>query len=126
MAARSFHDPKVAAHGRVILWATFLPAADGAPTGLVGKGFASVVRTSEGVFTLTLQDKYMALEAHSVTLMLAAASEVVPELDSETVATTKTVVVRTVDKATGLVADIAADADNRVSVVLFLRNTSVD
>lgn len=119
-------DLKCLRHGRQVLACTILPNGTSAPS-ITGSppGFASVARSSEGVFLLTLRDRYYVLEGASVTLMLNAASEVVGELATEAVNNaTPTVTIRTSDKATGLVDDIAAHANNRIHVMLFVRNTA--
>jgi len=127
MATRSFHKPLVIGPGRVIVWCTFRPAAGGAPTDVVGKGIKSVTRTAAGLFDVALQDSYMELEGHEVSLMQNAASKLVGELKTEDVASTSApkVTVRTKDANAGTDADIAANANNRVSLTLYLRNTSV-
>lgn len=127
MATRSFHKPMCLAPGRVDLWCTFRPAGAGAPTDLVGKGVKSVTRTAQGLFDVALQDSYMELESHSVNLMQNAAGKLVAELKTEDVASASApkVTVRIKDANAGTDADCAANANNRVSVILKLRNTSV-
>jgi hypothetical protein len=126
MASRRTEQLQTIGHNRVILACSFLPAGSGAPTGLSGYGFASVVRAAAGVFTLTLSDSYYQLQGWSLCLMQAAAGSLVAELRAESVSNaTPTVTIAVVNKATGADADIAANADNRISVMLFLKNTTV-
>ena len=105
----------------------FLPAGTGAPTfagGVAPPGVASIARAGVGTFTLTLNEKWVGLDSFEVSLMLNAAADTQAELSAETVATNKTITVQT--KTAGSYADIASNANNRVSVVLYLKATTSD
>ena len=103
-----------------ISWA---PAGAGAPTDLNGSGF-TVVRTSQGLFTVTLTDPAVRVRSAVPGLQLAAADNMFPQLGSIDVATAKTVEVRVVDE-TGAVQDVAADANNRVHLTMTLTRDTV-
>lgn len=125
MPNSSYFEPQAPAPGLMKIDCTFKPAGTGAPTGLTGKGVASVSRTGVGVFRLVLSTAYAALISGQVALMLNAAGSEVAELAAEDVdGSTPYVDIRIVDKSAGAAADVAAHANNRVHVSLTLRNTS--
>lgn len=94
--------------------------ASGAPTVTRGKGVATVVRNSAGQYTITLQDKYNSLVGFSCTQLVATAQDTTPQLASETVNTTKTVVLRT------LTAGTATDpsSGSKLFITLSLKNSA--
>lgn len=110
--------------GLVLLQGSFAPAGSGAPTTVKGKGF-SVARTSTGLFTLTLQDKYAHLIAGLVTLQLASGGDQIVQLGSVDVSSARTVQIRVWDISGAAVADISADANNRINFCLLLKNSTV-
>jgi hypothetical protein len=85
-------------------------------------GVASIARNSAGLYTLTLQDKYMSLSQASISIQSAAAQDLHAQLQSEDVAGAKTVVFRTQDSAAA-VADPASGSVIRLC--LDLKNSSV-
>ena len=90
-----------------------------------GKGF-SVARTGAGVFTITLQDAYVALLAGHCTLQLAVAADQYVQLGAIDVVTAKTVVINAWDISDAALADIAANAGNRIHFTLVLSNSSLN
>ena len=102
---------------------SFAPAGAGAPTGITGRGVASITRTGAGDFLITLEDAYSALLGVKMSIAMASATDISPQLGAVDVVTAKTIVVRTIVAAAE--TDIAADAANRVYVELTLRNSGV-
>lgn len=127
MAGRTFQpllgalDPGVVVLG--ISWATNGASAV-AQTSIKGRGVASVTRDSQGVFTVLLQDVYPTLLAAVATLQTTTAVDVVAQVgDSTLTANGKSIVVRLLAVATP--TDVGADANNRVNLLLILKNSSV-
>lgn len=89
-----------------------------------GKGF-TVARTSAGLFTITLADKYAQLICATLGLQLASGADSFIQFGSIDVVTAKTVQIRNWDVSDAAVADIAANANNRIHFSLTLRNTAV-
>jgi hypothetical protein len=111
-------------NGVVHIQGSFAPAGTGAPTAQLGKGF-SVARTSAGLFTITLQDKYVSLLSGQAHLQLATGADQFVQLGTIDVASAKTVQIRVWDISAAAVADISADANNRVHFHLILKNSTV-
>ena len=127
MAGRTFQpllgalDPGVVPLG--ISWA---PNGSSAvdQTSIKGRGVASVARTAQGVFTVTMQDVYPTVLAAVATAQLATAADIVAQVGTSTLtANGKTIVVSLLAGATA--TDVAADANNRVNLLLILKNSSV-
>lgn len=110
-------------NGEVILSGSFAPDTANAPTTVYGTGF-TVVRTSQGLFTITLSEAYIRLRAGTCQLQLAAKDTWFCQFGSIDVSSAKTVQIRVIDEANALV-DVAADADNRIHFVLHLSKDSV-
>lgn len=120
----AFHPLLATGNHEVILSGSFAPAGTGAPTDVYGTGY-TVVRTSAGLFTLTLTDRFIRLRAGLCQLQLATLDTWFAQLGSIDVATNGTVQIRVIDE-TATVTDVAADANNRVHFCLFLsRDSSV-
>ena len=127
MAGRTFQpllgalDPGVVTLG--ISWA---PNGSSAvdQTSIKGRGVTSVTRNSAGVFTVLLQDVYPTLLAAVATAQLATAADIVAQVGTSTLtANGKSIVVTLLAAATA--TDVAANADNRVNLLLILKNSSV-
>jgi hypothetical protein len=125
MANRSF-APLLGSldRGVVIIAGSFAPDTANAPTDVKGDGF-SVVRTSTGLFTVTLQDKYSELIGVTASLQLASADDKMVQIGATDVTSAKTIQIRVWDISGAAVADVAANANNRINFVLVLKNTSV-
>jgi hypothetical protein len=110
--------------GLVLLQGSFAPDTTNAPTTVKGKGF-SVARTSTGLFTITLQDTYQHLISGQVTIQLAAGDDKMVQLGAVDVASAKTIQIRVWDISGAAVADVAANANNRINFSLLLKNSTV-
>lgn len=122
MASRSFFPVKSLGRELVNAVGSFAPAGTGAVTAVKGKGF-TVARTGVGTFLVTFADKYAALVAANATLQLASAANSVMQVGTFD-ASAKTLVLRIL--TAGAAADVAADANNRVSFVVTFRNSSIE
>lgn len=96
--------------------------ASGAPTLTEGLGVASIVRDSQGIYTITLQDKYNRLMNASVSILSASAQDLHAQLQSEDVDGAKTIVLRTQD-STAAVQD--PSSGSRLLIEINLKNSSV-
>lgn len=81
-------------------------------TSTYGRGF-TVARTSQGLFTVTLAEKYVRLRSGGLTIQKVAAGIGFVQLGAVDVSSAKTIQIRIVDEL-GAVQDLAADANNRV------------
>lgn len=118
----SFHPSLSTGNHEVILAGSFAPAGAGAPTDVYGVGF-TVARTSAGLFTLTLAERFIRLRAGLCQLQLATLDTWFAQLGSIDVATNGTVQIRVIDE-TATVTDVDADANNRVHFCLHLSRDS--
>lgn len=105
----------------------FFPAGTGAPTldtgGGSGHGF-TVVRTSAGLFTVTLEHTWSKLISSSLVLQLAAGDDKALQLGSVNL-TAGTIEIRVWDTSGAAVADISANANNAIHFAFVLKRTSV-
>jgi hypothetical protein len=113
-------------HDQKVITGTFFPNSTSAldATKFIGLGWTAV-RTSAGLFTVTLADSYNELVAGSCSVGISAASKAAVQFGAIDVVTAKTVQIRAVDSTTGLVADIAANAANRISFRLKLLTSAI-
>lgn len=124
MANRTFHEVK-AQHSNVrIIAGSFRPNGSSAVATTAGIGF-SVVRTSAGLFTVTLSDSYPGILSGHCSLQLASGDDKVVQFGSIDVSTAKTVEIRVWDISDAAVADIASNANNWIHFTLMLKNTSM-
>jgi hypothetical protein len=127
MANRNLTRSQVLNRGEVIICGSFAPNGAGAVDAASNKGIGwSVARTGVGAFTVTLEDKWIAVLSGQAQLQLAAVAGQVAQLGATDVTSAKTVEVRVVDTATGLTADVAADANNRIHFELRLKNSTTN
>jgi hypothetical protein len=109
---------------------SFLPAGTSAPTGLNGIGVASVVRTSTGLFTVTLNDYWNKITAPKIHLALATPAAKIAQLvgganvSSGTAGVGPTIQIETINSDTGAAVDVAAAAGNIVGATLYMSNSS--
>jgi hypothetical protein len=122
MANRNFNRKQALEKEVKEIYAKVTIGASGAVSATDALGVASVVETSTGVYTLTLQDKYMDLMQASVSIESAAAQDLTAQVQSQDVANAKTVVIRTSD-STAAVAEPSSGSIIRVK--LDLKNSSV-
>lgn len=127
MANRNFDFIQGLGKGIKVISGSFAPNGSSAvaATSVKGKGF-SVARTNQGVFTITLQDAYVALLAGHCTLQLATAADQYVQLGAIDVVSAKTVVINVWDISDAALADIAANAGNRIHFTLVLSNSTLN
>jgi hypothetical protein len=126
------YDKRAAGRDYVDVDFSFAPNGSSAvaATSNRGKGLYSVARDSAGVFTCTFTADYAALVCATATLQLAASDDKFVQIGTFTAGTAAaraTLVVRILDNAAGTiaVADVAADANNRVHVRCTFRKGSI-
>jgi len=128
MAARSFvqllgaADPGVVVLG--INWATN-GSSDPVASTITGRGVASVVLASTGVYTVTLQDVYPTLLSATASVQLASADDKVAANIGAVDLNARTIQVRIYDLSTAALANVAAASGNRVNLTLVLKNSQV-
>ena len=128
MAARSFVQLLGAADpGVVLLGFSFDTngASDPVASTITGRGVASVVLASTGVYTITLQDVYPYLLSATASLQLASADDKVAANIGAVDLNAKTIQVRLYDLSTAAATNVAAATGNRVNVTLVLKNSQV-
>lgn len=128
MASRNWDADSVLGKRRRRLDITFFPAGVAAPTfnAAQARGVASITRTGVGTFLITLEDAYRVLVSKSASIQLAAAADIGVQFGTiANVGTSSppTIEVRTVTAAAP--ADVAANANNSVSVKLDFNDTDV-
>ena len=123
MANRRFQRIQSLTREVKLLHAKVAIGASGAPTldSEVSLGFASITRDSAGVYILTLEDKYNKLVGFKVMQQAAAAEDLTFQIESEDVASAKTIQFQC--KA----ADTETDPSDGSSLFIevALKNTSV-
>ncbi len=102
---------------------SFAPDTASAPTDLQGKGY-TVAHTSTGLFTLTLDKVYPSCLSAVVSLQLATGADRYVQVGTIDLSA-KTVQIRVWDVSGAAVADIAANANNRVNFRLAFKNSGV-
>lgn len=128
MAARSFVQLLGAADpGVVVLGVSFAPNGTSAvdQASIRGRGVESVTRDNVGLFTVKLADVYPTLLACTATLQLASADDKCVANIGTVDLNARTVVVRIYDISGAALADVAADANNRVNLTFVLKNSQV-
>lgn len=129
MAGRSFLPLLGALNPNVVfLGFSFAPNGAGAvdQTTINGRGIESVTRTGAGEFDVKLQDVYPQLLACTGNVRSNAAANLIVNFGAQTLTTaTRTIRVRLIDGATGAATDLAANANNRVNILLELSNTGL-
>lgn len=129
MAARNFAEPRALQRELILIEGSFAPNGSSAvaASSRQGPGW-SVARTSTGLFTVTLSDKYKAFISLNASVQLTTFDVTYCQI-GVTSLSAKTVQIRTItdDAVTGIgaLADIAADAGNRINFSFKLSNTSM-
>ena len=100
---------------------SFAPDTANPPTDLKGAGF-TVVRTSQGLFTVTFDQVFPDFVAFDAHLQHVTAAARYAQVGIYTAAS-KTLQIRVVD-GSGNVQDVAADAASRVNFVAWVRSSS--
>lgn len=126
MASRSFNFVQALDMKCIALPGSFAPNGIGAIDNSLnkGKGF-NVTRTGVGTYTVTLEDGYPQLLATNVTIQLASADDKAVHCGPIDPLTARTAVFRVWDYSAAALADIAADPNNRINFVLWLKNTEL-
>ncbi len=125
MAARNFTKaPEVLDRGLVDIIGSFAPNGSSAvsATSRQGQGW-SVAYTSTGLFTITTTDKFADLVSASATLQLTTADDKFCQIGVVSLSA-KTIQIRVIDASGAALADVSADAGNRINFRLTFRNTS--
>ena len=126
MANRTWREPESKNIGVVNVEGSFAPNGSSAIDSASNSGSGwSVVRTSTGLFTITLEDSYVGVYAASAHLQLAAGDDKIAQLGAIDVTSAKTVQIRIWDVSAAAVADLADNANNRIHFSLQLKNTTV-
>lgn len=121
MANRNFNRFQALEKEVKAIYADIAIGASGAPTLTVGTGVASVAKGTDGVYTITLQDKYTRLVACEVAILSASAQDLAAQLVSEDVDGAKTVVIRTIDATA---TEVNPASGTRLLVRIDLKNSS--
>jgi hypothetical protein len=95
--------------------------ASGAPTLTRGLGVASIARNSQGVYTVTLQDKYMRLMHVEIAQVVSAAEDLKFQLVAEDVDNAKTIQFRCIAVAT----ETDPSSGSRLLIRIEVKNSSV-
>ena len=122
MANRNFNRFQALEKEVKALYADVAIGASGAPTLTEGLGVASIVRDSQGLYTVTLQDKYNRLMNATVSILSATAQDLHAQLQSEDVDNAKTIVFRTQDAAAAVQDPTSG---SRLLIQINLKNSSV-
>lgn len=120
MASKMFYKLQSPDRNVVMLALSFAPNTDTTPAAASNKGVGfSVAYTTTGTWTITLSERYYHLLSAQATLQLASAADQELQIGAVDLAA-KTIVVRCVSG--GSASQVAANANNRVNVILYLRN----
>lgn len=127
MANKPAYPANCTLRGVRVLAFTFAPnGSDAITLGTTAKqaGVSSVARTGTGAFTITLSERYQELVSASFQLQLATPAAALFCVDAVDVSSAKTITFKHYAESAGTfaAADIAANAENLVRVVLYLRN----
>ncbi len=102
---------------------SFAPNSTSAVAGSSRKGLGwSVARTSAGLFTITFADTQADLVAFEASLQLATGDDKFLQMGTLVNTTTPVVQIRVWDISAAAVADVTADANNRIHFVAWMRN----
>lgn len=126
MANRNFNPMQALDRGVKIITGSFAPNGSSAVSAASNKGIGfSVARTSAGLFTITLEDSYVSLLAAVASLQLASADDKFCQIGAVDVVTAKTIQIRVWDISGAAVADVNANANNRINFCFVLKNSEV-
>lgn len=111
--------------GVVVVPGSFAPNGSSAVASSSVRGYGfSVARTNAGIFTITFQDSFNAILSVDASLQLASADDkyvIVGEQDLSA----KTIILYVWDVSGGAVADVSANANNRINFVVYFKNSTV-
>lgn len=123
MANRTF-NPLQALHPELkVIAGSFKPNGAGAvdADSREGRGW-KVARSGAGLFTITLEDSFIALVAALLTLQLTAGDDKAVQLGDVDLSA-KTIKIRVWDTSGAAETDVAANANNKIHFAFFFRNT---
>ena len=123
MAARNFSPIKALEKNMVIITGSFRPNGSSTISSTYNSTLGwSVARTSSGLFTVTLDDRYAELVALHVSFALVTAADLNPQIGTVTVSMSAAGTFQIRALAGSTLTDIASNAANRVYFTAFLRN----
>jgi len=101
--------------GMVYIMGSFAPNGSSAVSAASNKGSGfTVARTSTGLFTITFESIYPGYRSFTASLQLASGDDKFCQIGAY-VAASKTLQIRVWDVSGAAVADVAADANNRIN-----------
>ncbi len=104
---------------------SFAPNGSSAISGASRKGLGwSVAYTSTGLYTITFSDTFSDLVSFTCDLQLASAADSFLQMGTLVNTATPVVQIRNWDISSAAVADIAANANNRIHFTAWLRNSA--
>ncbi len=104
---------------------SFAPNSTSAVDATSRKGLGwSVARTSTGLFTITFSDTFSDLVAFEAQLQLVTADDKYLQIGTLVNTATPIVQIRVMDISGAAVADVTANANNRIHFVAWLRNSA--
>lgn len=125
MASRNTFRPRTLNPEAVCIMGSFAPNGSSAVAASSRKGRGwTVARTSTGLFTVTFTDKFNALLSATATLQLATPDDKAAQIGTWT-ASTKALQILVFDASAAAVADVAADANDRINFVAWFMNSSL-
>ena len=98
-----------------------IAATGGAATKVSGLGY-TVAKTGTGLYTITLEDKYPSLLSVCATAQAAVAVDIVAQIKSHDVVSTKTIVV----SLNAVATPVEPAAVTVINFVVVLQNSSID
>ena len=124
MASRIWTTLQTLGKRRHLIEGSFAPNGSSAlvAADVKGKGF-SVAYISTGLYRVTFEDKYVGLESFTLGLMLNAADDKMLQFGPYD-PSAKTLDIRSYDISGGALADIAANANNRISFQVIFNDST--
>lgn len=124
MASRLLKKIMSLMHGHVVVAGSFAPNGSSAlvATSTYGVGF-TVAYTSTGLYTITFSDLYPKLVSFTYGLQLSSGADMILQAGDYS-STAGTIKIRAWDISDAAVADIAANANNRIHFTAHFSNTS--
>ncbi len=124
MASRIFRDIQALNLKSVVIIGSFRPNGTSAVDNTLntGQGY-TVARSGVGIFTITLNDKYVSCLSATTGLALSAVADTALQFGAIDVSSAGTLVLNVL--TAGVAADIASNAANRIHFTLVLSNSNV-
>ena len=127
MANRWIFSPlRILSRNRVVVAGSFAPNSSSAVAATSNRGDDgwSVARTSEGLFTITLDDVFYQADSLTATLQLASGDDKYVQIGSVDLSA-RTVEIRVWDASGAAVADVSANANNRIHFCFVFKNSNI-